>query len=84
MDTRGGAVGAGERVISSEKMWLAPNELETHGHRSQIEAKQTAEKKGWSRQEGRDRGGRRNYSPPRDKSHVAVMNLSCGDMAVPS
>lgn len=80
----GGVVGNGEGVISSQKMWLAPNELEMDGQQSQIEVKEAADKKRQSRQEGRDGGGRRNYSPPRDKSHEAVMNLSCGDVAVPS
>lgn len=83
MDT-GGGVGIGEGVIFSKKMWLAPNELEMDGQWSQMEAKEPADKKRWSRQDGRDGGRRRNYSPPRDKSHVAVMNLSCGDMVVPS
>lgn len=63
-------------------MCWAPNELERDGQRSQTEAKEAADKK--RRQEGRDGGGRRNYSAPRDKSRMAVMNLSCGVAAVPS
>lgn len=58
-----------------------------NGQRSQLEAKEAADKKRRSRREGRDGGGSRrgrNYSPPRDKRCVTVMNLSCGDVAVPS
>lgn len=82
MDT--GGVGNGERVSSSKKVSLAPNELEANGRRSQMQAKEAADKKRRSRQKGSDGGGRCNYPPPKDKSRVAEMNLSCGDVAVPN